>query len=172
MKKAVMILISLFVIFPLYGFNSLVRHEDVPKMRELGISQEVIQYFISNQTSSVSSEDVIKMKQSGLTNDDIMSAIKSDLYRPERESTSMKEAELAAKLKESGMSDEAVLQFIQTVKSTRRVDSDGNVTRQYTNESQRTPYPTEGATFPKPDNYGYDPLNERFLLLVKPQNSQ
>jgi hypothetical protein len=141
-------------------------------MRELGVSQEVIQYFISNQTSSVSSEDVIKMKQSGLTNDDIMSAIKSDLYRPEKESTSMKEAELVAKLKESGMSDEAVLQFIQTVKSTRRVDSDGNVTRQYTNESQRTPYPTEGATFPKPDNYGYDPLNERFLLLVKPQNGQ
>jgi len=170
MKKTVMILISLFIIFPLYGFNSLVRHEDIPKMRELGVSQEVIQYFISNQTSSVSSEDVIKMKQSGLTNDDIMSAIKSDLYRPERESTSMKEAELVAKLKESGMSDEAVLQFIQTVKSTRRVDSDGNVTRQYTNESQRTPYPTTGATFPKPDNYGYDPLNERFLLLVKPQN--
>jgi DNA-binding transcriptional regulator YhcF (GntR family) len=172
MKKAVMILISLFVIFPLYGFNSLVRHEDIPKMRELGISQEVIQYFISNQTSSLSSEDVIKMKQSGLNNNDIMSAIKSDLYRPEQKSTSMKEAELVAKLKESGMSDEAVLQFIQTVKSTRRVDSDGNVTKQYTNESQRAPYPTAGATFPKPDNYGYDPLNERFLLLVKPQNSQ
>jgi DNA-binding transcriptional regulator YhcF (GntR family) len=170
MKKAVMILISFFIIVPLYGFNSLVRHEDIPKMRELGISQEVIRYFISNQTSSVSSEDVIKMKQSGLNNDDIMSAIQSDLYRPEQKSTSMKEVELIAKLKESGMSDEAVLQFIQTVKSTRRVDSDGNVTQQYTNESQRTPYPTTGATFPKPDNYGYDPINERFLLLVKPQN--
>jgi len=170
MKKTVIILISLFIVFPLYGFNSLLRHEDVPKMRELGISQEVIQYFISNQTSSVSSEDVIKMKQSGLNNNDIMSAIKSDLYQPEQKSTAMKEAELIAKLKESGMSDEAVLQFIQTVKSTRRVDSDGNVTKQYTNESQRTPYPTTGATFPKPDNYGYDPLNERFLLLVKPQN--
>jgi hypothetical protein len=170
MKKTVIILISLVMVFPLYGFNSLVRHEDIPKMRELGISQEVIQYFISNQTSSVSSEDVIKMKQSGLKNDDIMSAIKSDLYRPEKKSSAMKEAELVAKLKESGMSDEAVLQFIQTVKSTRRVDSDGNVTKQYTNESQRTQYPTTGATFPKPDNYGYDPLNGRFLLLVKPQN--
>lgn len=170
MKKTVTILISLFIVFPLYGFNSLLRHEDVPKMRELGISQEVIQYFISNQTSSVSSEDVIKMKQSGLNNNDIMSAIKSDLYQPEQKSTAMKEAELIAKLKESGMSDEAVLQFIQTVKSTRRVDSDGNVTKQYTSESQRTPYPTTGATFPKPGNYGYDPLNERFLLLVKPQN--
>ena len=170
MKKTVIILISLFIIFPLYGFNSLVRHEDVPKMRELGVSQEVIQYFISNQTSSVSSEDVIKMKQSGLNNNDIMSAIKSDLYRPEQKSTAMKEAELIAKLKESGMSDEAVLQFIQTVKSTRRVDSDGNVTQKYTDESQRTQYPTTGATFPKPDNYGYDPINQRFLLLVKPQN--
>jgi hypothetical protein len=170
MRKAAIILISLFVIFPLYGFNSLVRHEDIPKMRELGISKEVVQYFISNQTCSVSSEDVIKMRQSGLNNDDIMSAIKSDLYRPGQKSTSMKEAELIAKLKESGMSDEAVLQFIQTVKSTRRVDSDGNVTRQYTNDSQRTQYPTTGATFPKPENYGYDPLNGRFLLLVKPQN--
>jgi hypothetical protein len=170
MKKTVIIFISLFIVFPLYGFNSLVRHEDISKMRELGISQEVIQYFISNQTSSVSSEDVIKMKQSGLNNDDILSAIKSDLYRPEQKSTSMKEAELIAKLKESGMSDEAVLQFIQTVKSTQRVDSAGNVNKQYTNESQRTPYPTTGATFPKPDNFGYDPLNERFLLLVKPQN--
>jgi DNA-binding transcriptional regulator YhcF (GntR family) len=170
MKKAVTIFMLFFIIFPLYGFNSLVRNEDIPKMRELGISQEVIQYFISNQTSSVSSEDVIKMKQSGLNNNDIMSAIKSDLYRPEQKFTAMKEAELIAKLKESGMSDEAVLQFIQTVKSARRVDSDGNVTKQYTNESQRTPYPTTGATFPKPDNYGYDPLNGRFLLLVKPQN--
>jgi DNA-binding transcriptional regulator YhcF (GntR family) len=172
MKKTVIILISLFIVIPLYGFNSLVRHEDIPKMRELGISQEVIQYFISNQTSSVSSEDVIKMKQSGLNNDDIMSAIQSDLYRPKQKSTSMKEAELIAKLKESGMSDEAVLQFLQTVKSTRRVDSDGNMIQHYTNESQRNQYPTEGATFPKPDNYGYDPTNGRFLLLVKPQNQE
>ena len=164
------ILITFFIVVPLYGFNSLVRHEDIPKMRELGVSQEVIQYFISNQTSSVSSEDVIKMKQAGLNNDDIMSAIQSDLYRPEQKSTSMKEVELIAKLKESGMSDEAVLQFIQAGKSTRRVDSDGNIIQQNTNESQRTPYPTEGATFPKPDNYGYDPVNGRFLLLVKPQN--
>jgi hypothetical protein len=170
MKKTVIVLITFFIVVPLYGFNSLVRHEDIPKMRELGVSQEVIQYFISNQTSSVSSEDVIKMKQAGLNNDDIMSAIQSDLYRPEQKSTSMKEVELIAKLKESGMSDEAVLQFIQAVKSTRRVDSDGNIIQQNTNESQRTPYPTEGATFPKPDNYGYDPVNGRFLLLVKPQN--
>jgi DNA-binding transcriptional regulator YhcF (GntR family) len=170
MKKTVIVLITFFIVFPLYGFNSLVRHEDIPKMRELGVSQEVIQYFISNQTSSVSSEDVIKMKQAGLNNDDIMSAIQSDLYRPEQKSTSMKEVELIAKLKESGMSDEAVLQFIQAVKSTRRVDSDGNIIQQNTNESQRTPYPTTGATFPKPDNYGYDPVNGRFLLLVKPQN--
>ena len=170
MKKTVILLISFVIVIPLYGFNSLVRHEDVPKMRELGISKEVIQYFISNQTCSLSSEDVIKMKQSGLNNDDIMSAIKSNLYRSERKSTAMKEAELMAKLKASGMSDEAVLQFIQAVKSTRQLDSNGNMIQKYTNESQRTPYPTTGAAFPKPENYGYDPLNERFLLYVAPQN--
>jgi hypothetical protein len=171
MRKGVMILILFIIVVPLYGFNSLVRHEDIPKMRELGISQEVIQYFITNQTSSVSSEDVIKMKQSGLSNKDIMSAIQSDLYRPEKKSTSMKEAELVAKLKAAGMSDEAVLQFLQTVKSTRRVDSDGFVSKHYANESQRTPYPTTGATFPKPENYGYDPINGRYYFFVKPQNN-
>ena len=64
--RKVVILILLIMVAPLYGFNSLVRHEDISKMKELGISQEVIQYFITNQTSSISSEDVIKMKQSGL----------------------------------------------------------------------------------------------------------
>jgi DNA-binding transcriptional regulator YhcF (GntR family) len=171
MRKGVMILMLFVIVVPLYGFNSLVRQEDIPKMRELGISQEVIQYFIANQTSSLSSEDVIKMKQSGSSNKDIMSAIQSDLYRPEKKSTSMKEAELVAKLKAAGMSDEAVLQFLQTVKSTRRVDSDGFVSKHYANESQRTPYPTTGATFPKPENYGYDPINGRYYFFVNPQNN-
>ena len=171
MRNGMMILILFILVVPLYGFNSLVRHEDIPKMRELGISQEVIQYFITNQTCSISSKDVIKMKQSGLNNKDIMSAIRSDLYRPEKKSTSMEEAELIAKLKAAGMSDEAVLQFIQTVKSTRRVDSNGFVSEHYANESQRTPYPTTGATFPKPENYGYDPINGRYYYLVNPQNN-
>lgn len=172
MKKTVIIFISLFLVFPLYGFNSLVRHEDVQKMRELGISREVIQYFISNQTSSLSSEDVIQMKQSGLNNDDIMSAIQSDLYRPKQAPTAIEEAELVAKLKGTGMSDEAVLQFLQTVRSTRRVDSNGNISKQHTTESQRTPYPTTGATFPMPENYGYDHLNGRYFLFVTPQNTK
>jgi hypothetical protein len=172
MKKAMVFLILSFMVIPLYGFNSLVRQEDIPKMKELGISPKVIQYFIANQTSSVSSEDVIKMKQSGLSNEDIMSAIQSDLYRKEQKSTAMKEAELIAKLKAAGMSDEAVLQFIETVKSTRRVDSDGFVSRHYTNKSQRAPYPTTGATFPKAENYGYDPINGRYYYFVTPQNSQ
>lgn len=172
MKKTAIILILICMAFPLYGFNSLVRQEDIPKMRELGISQEVIQYFISNQTCTVSSEDVIRMKQSGVNNDDIMSAIQSDLYRPEQKSTAMREAELMVKLKESGMSDEAVLQFIQVVKSTRRVDSNGNVTEQHVNETQRTPYPTTGATFPELENYAYDPINGRFLYFVTPQNQE
>lgn len=168
--RKVVILILFIMVVPLYGFNSLVRHEDIPKMRELGISQEVIQYFITNQTSSISSEDVIKMKQSGLSNKDILSAIQSDLYRPEKKSTSMKEAELVAKLKAAGMSDEAVLQFLQTVKSNYRVDSNGFVSKRYSNESQRTPYPTTGATFPKPENYGYDPTNGRYFFFVTPRN--
>ena len=171
MRKYVMIMILFIIVVPFYGFNSLVRHEDISKMRELGISQEVIQYFITNQTSSLSSGDIIKMKQSGSSNTDIMSAIQSDLYLPKKKSTAMKEAELIAKLKAAGMSDEAVLQFIQTVKSTRRVDSNGFISKHFANDSQRTPYPTTGATFLKPENYGYDPTNGRYYFIVKPPNN-
>lgn len=170
MRTAILILICLYFAVSVYAINSLVRQEDIPTMRKLGVSQEVIQYLISNQTSSVSSEDVIQMKKNGMTNDDIMTAIKSDLYRPEEKATQIKEAELIARLKEAGMSDEAILQFLQTVRTSRQVDSNGNVIKQYTNGSQRPPYPTTGATFPKAENYGYDPQQGRYFIFVRPRN--
>ena len=36
--RKVVILILLIMVAPLYGFNSLVRHEDISKMKELGIN--------------------------------------------------------------------------------------------------------------------------------------
>ena len=152
-----------------YGANSLLRYQDISKMRDLGVSQEVIHFLTTNQTSSIGSEDVIEMKRSGMTNDEIMSAIKSDLYRPSLKPTVMEEAELIANLKESGMSDEAILQFLDTIKTTRRVGLNGKVTQHYTSKSRRPQYPTSGTVFPEIKDYAYDPNSGIFHILVQPK---
>jgi hypothetical protein len=157
-------LICLLAALPAHSGNSLFEYEDVPVMKALGVSQELIRYLLENQTSSISSKDVIRMKRSGMTNEEILAAIKPDLRNPESKTTAMEEAELIVRLKESGMSDEAALQFINKVKTTRRLDSGGNPTVIYRTET-RPPYPTSGSVFPKIDDYAYDGLTERFIYL-------
>jgi hypothetical protein len=164
MKAFFFALICFLIALPAHSGNSLVEYEDVPVMKALGVSQELISYILKNQTSSISSKDVIRMKQSGMTNEEILAAIKPDLRNPQPKTTAMEEAELIVRLKESGMSDEAVLQFIHTVKTTRRVDSDGNTIVIHSTDP-RPPYPTSGTAFPEVDDYAYDGLTERFIFL-------
>jgi hypothetical protein len=168
MKKAMVPLIFFFLVSPAHGLNSLVRYEDIPRMKDLGISQEVIDFLTSHQTSSIGSQDVIQMKKSGMGDAAILSAVKSDLYRPESKPTEIEKAELVAQLKASGMSDEAVLQFLDTVKTTLRVDSSGDQVRQY--NTDRSQIPTSGAEFPEINNYAYDPLYDRYLIYVQPRD--
>jgi hypothetical protein len=153
-----------------YGYNSLLRYEDIPVMTQAGVSKKVIDYFTANQTSSIRSQDIVQMKKSGLTNDQILSAIKADLYKPEVKPTVLEEAELIAQLKASGMSDEAIQQFIDQLKAdnNRYVDTKGNLVRTYKSESKRPPYPANGAVFPDSRNYYYEPLGGRFHILVAP----
>ena len=150
-----------------YAMNSHVRYEDIPEMKELGVSQDVIDYLVANQTCVIGSQDVIKMKKSGLSNDAILSAIKSDLYSKTPQPTALEEAELIARLKKTGMSDEAILQFITTLKSdsTRHVDQSGNITRTYKTDRKRPEYPTNGAEFPEIRDSYYDPYRGRFLIV-------
>ena len=92
----------------------------------------------------------------------------ADLYRPKERVTAIEEAELIARLKQSGMSDEAVLQFLNTVKSRSLTDIDGNRVTRYTNMFQRHQYPTSGTVFPEVQNYGYDPRTGRYLIITPP----
>jgi len=149
-------------LIPAHAFNALVQYEDIPKMREAGVGQAVIDYVLSHQTSSFGSEDIIAMKASGLSDEDLLSAIKADLYRPETKSTALEEAELAQKLKESGMSDEAVLQFLNRIKISGRVHRHGTETIEYGRNFERPSYPVTGAIPPGIEHYTYDPLEGLF----------
>lgn len=153
---------------PAEAYNSLVRYEDVSAMRELGVSQEVIQYLMANQTSATGSQEVLRMKKAGMSNDEILAAIKADLYHPKGRVTAIEEAELIVKLKQSGMSDEAVLQFLDTVKSRKLTDYEGNRVVRYSNEFRRREYPTSGTVFPDVQDYGYDPRTGRYLIIAPP----
>ena len=166
MRALAFILWVCLLAMPAEAYNSLVRYEDVPAMREHGVSEEVIQYLMANQTSATGSQEVLRMKKAGMTNEEILAAIKADLYRPKVNVTAIEEAELIAKLKQSGMSDEAVLQFLSTVKSRNMTDFDGNKVTRYTNMFQRHQYPTSGTVFPEVHNYGYDPQTGRYLIIA------
>ncbi|MDJ0914078.1 MAG: hypothetical protein QNI95_10930 [Desulfobacterales bacterium] len=163
-KLIIGLLLILFCSLPVYGMNSLVKYQDIPKMKELGVSEQVVDYLMNNQTSSIGSADVIQMKQSGMSDKQIMAAIKADLYNSNATPTVMEEAELVAKLKQSGLSDEAVLQFIEYLKTDQRrhVDSSGRSIKTFSSESPRPFIPTEGATFPEYDDYWYDPYYDRY----------
>jgi hypothetical protein len=167
-----MTLLCCLIALSAHASNSLVRYEDVPQMQALGVSPDVINYFVKHQTCSITSGDVIRMKKSGLTNDAILSAIQADRYEPEAKPTALEEAELIAKLKEAGMSDEAVLQFIGTVKKTRAVDASGNTRYTFSTESRRPYTPTAGSVFPEVDHYRYDRRTGRFLFLLPPASPE
>ncbi len=165
--RALAIILWFFLLpWPAEAYNPLVRYEDVPAMRELGVSQEVIQYLMANQTTATGSQEVLRMKKAGMTNEEILAAIKADLYRPKESVTAIEEAELIAKLKQSGMSDEAVLQFLDAVRSRRLTDYDGNRVTRYTTEFRRHQYPTSGTVFPEVQNYAYDPETGRYLIIA------
>jgi hypothetical protein len=67
------------------------------------------------------------------------------------------------------MSDEAILQFLDQVRTTRRVDASGKVTTTLTTESARPRYPVTGAELPNIEHYGYDPVGGRYVILVQPK---
>lgn len=142
------VLLSLFLIAPAYGFNSQVTYKGITEMVEAGVNPTVIDYLIAHQTCSIGAQDVIKLKKAGLKDAGIISAIKSDRCRKPEEATVHNEIEVIERLKKAGMSDEAVLQYLDRIKSQRRIDPDGRTTIQYGNTPKRPPYPVEGSQLP------------------------
>ncbi|CAN2042608.1 conserved hypothetical protein [Candidatus Magnetomoraceae bacterium gMMP-15] len=137
----------LSLIISAYSFNSLVTPEDLAEMKKAGISQEIIQYLIENQTCSIGAYEIIKMKKSGLQDELIKSAIQTDLFNKIEKTTAASEAELIEKLKNAGVSDETILQFLQITRSEKYVDHKGRTNIRYI--PQRRQVPVEGAVLEK-----------------------
>ncbi len=155
----------MLVVSPASAFNSLVSMEDIATMRRLGVSNDVIEFLVENQTVSIGSQEVIRMKKAGLTNNAIKRAIQSDLKNANPIATAIQEAKLIDTLKKTGMSDEAILQFLQAVKSQRRIGSDGRIVNVYSSTTKRPPYAAQGAVLPELKNYGYNPRDGNYYII-------
>jgi hypothetical protein len=148
-KRMYLALVIVFLsLFPIsaYAFNSFVTPEGIGKMAEAGISQQLIMYLIENQTCSLGPADLIQMKKRGMNDDVIKAGIKADRLQKPEEATAVKEAEIIMKLKEAGMSDEAILQFLNSTHVKRHVDSAGNESIVY--GTKRPPRPVKGTEYP------------------------
>lgn len=149
MKTIITILYILTVAMPLWAMNAQVTSEGISLMIEAGIDETVIHYLIIHQTCAIGPKDVIKMKAAGLNANEIISAIESDrCYKPE-EATVYDEIAIIERLKQAGLSDEAILQYLDRIKPKRRVDPDGRAVDQYGNTPGRPPYPVEGSRLPE-----------------------
>ena len=116
------------IIIPFYvcASNSLIKIDDIPKMKKAGVSQNLIEYLTSNQTCSIDANTVIRYHKAGLKEQAILSLIKADEYRPERESTVEKELKIIGSLKQAGFSDEAILEYLNSTRTNQYVDINGN----------------------------------------------
>jgi len=126
MKRFIYIILML-IIFPMSVWsNSLIKSEDINKMKKAGISKNIIDYIITHQTCSIDAATVIKYHQAGLKEKEIIHLIQTDAYRPDRESTIEKELKIIEGLKLAGFSDRAILEYMDTIRSSESVDLNGN----------------------------------------------
>jgi len=125
--KSFKVLFLLFMLLIFMGAsNSLVSIEDISKMKKAGVSQQLIDYLISHQTCSIDANTVIHYHEAGLKEPVILTLIQADAYRPEHKSTVEKELKIIEGLKQAGVSDEAILEYLNSVRSNDFVDTDGN----------------------------------------------
>jgi hypothetical protein len=122
--------ILLIILFPLCvsATNSLVKTDDINKMKKAGVSQKLIEYLLIHQTCSIDTDTVIRYHQAGIKENEILQLIQTDAYRPERKSTVEKELKIIEGLKQAGFSDRAILEYMNTIRSNQLVDLNGNHT--------------------------------------------
>jgi len=115
------------IIFPLCvcAANSLVKIDDINAMKKAGVSQNIIDYLVIHQTCSIDANTVIRYHQAGLKEKEIIQLIQADAYRPERELTVEKELKLIEGLKLAGFTDQAIFEYMNTIRSNQLVDING-----------------------------------------------
>jgi hypothetical protein len=127
MKRLICPLLMI-IFFPLCvsAANSLVKSDDINKMKKAGVSQNLIEYLLIHQTCSIDADTVIRYHQAGIKEKEILQLIQTDAYRPEHKSTVEKELKIIEGLKQAGFSDQAILEYMNTIRSHQLVDLNGN----------------------------------------------
>ncbi|MBF0452575.1 MAG: hypothetical protein HQK75_17875 [Candidatus Magnetomorum sp.] len=126
MKSFKILFLLCIIPFSVGASNSLVLIDDIPEMKKAGVSQNLIDYLISHQTCSIDASTVIRYHKAGLQEQVILKLIQADAYHPERESTVEKELKIIEGLKQAGFTDEAILEYLNSVRSNQFVDANGD----------------------------------------------
>lgn len=149
MRTLILLICLSLVSATAYAANSMVTPAGVAEMVKAGVDKEIIAYVVTHQTCSYGTGDVIALKRSGAPKDVILAAVEADRCDGVEASTALQEAKLVETLKAAGMSDEAVLQFLDSARSVRRVDPDGRSYIEFGTGGRREPRPVEGAVLPQ-----------------------
>jgi hypothetical protein len=150
MAKALIVTLCFLILsVPLDAMNSQVTTESIAQMVQAGVDPVVIDYLLQYQTCAIGSQDVIKMTQAGLKPEQIIAVIETDRCRKPEEASIYDEIAVIERLKQAGLSDETILQYLDRIKSRQRVDTKGNMKEHYGNTSGRPPYPVEGSQIPE-----------------------
>jgi hypothetical protein len=118
-------------------------------MVQAGVDPIVIDYLVNHQTCAIGSRDVIRMTQAGLTGEQIIAVIETDRCRKPEDASVYDEIAVIERLKQAGLSDEAILQYLDRLRTRHRVDTQGRTVERYGNAPDRPPYPVEGSQLPE-----------------------
>jgi len=118
----------LLIIIPIYAWaaNSLITNDDIKKMKKAGISEKLVNYLVTNQTCSIDADNVISYHNAGLKDEVIQELIQADAYRPVKESTVDRELKIIEGLKQAGFTDQAILEYLNIVRSNKVIDHNGD----------------------------------------------
>lgn len=119
-----LILSALTLYDPAWAINSLVRPTAVKKLKAAGISNEVIELLITEQTCSIKADDLLALKKHGADDKILKAVILADRYKnPTKAELSAQQLEL---LRKAGLSDALILRLFHVPSAKRVIDEQGN----------------------------------------------
>lgn len=123
-----------------WAMNSLFGPDGLRKMKQAGISNEVIQMLTAEQTCSVTDELLVRLKKAGADDETLKSVILADRYNnPKRVHLSVEQMKI---LRKAGYSDETIMEMLHVSPTTRVVDQQGHEGVVYGTRRPPEPKPT------------------------------
>jgi len=135
-----------------WAMNSLLGPDGLRKMKQAGISNEVIQMLAAEQTCAVTGEFLVRLKKAGADDETLKSVILADRYRnPKRAHLSVEQMKI---LRKAGYSDETIMQMLHVTPTTSVVDQQGHEGVVYGTRRPPEPKPTAAT----PDGIDFPPV--------------